>query len=395
MNKIKYFILFILLVSILSCDNLDISTEQSDSFVKFFGSSLNDYGTAIKEVSDGYVMLANVETEDNGKDIALIKVNKQGNMIWEKEFGGGGDDIGNDFLLLDDGGFVIVGTYEDTLNNNTQIYLLKITGSGDEEWAREIGTANNEEGVAIKSSSSGFIIAGSTTRRNIVNNNPEGRWDILLVKTDDLGNVEWETSFGGDGDDKANDVLIQDNGYFILGTTNSFSEPGQANNNIIAIKTNLVGGETDRLTYGGSNNDFGSVVLPTDDGGYVIVGSVENVAGSNSDVFLIKTQDYIHEVDWSKSYGTTANDYGYDMVVTNSGYVLVGSKELSTGRAGYFIKVDFNGNIILEKVYGGYDDQEFFNIEPTLDGGFIMIGKSGYEGNELICLIKVNADGEF
>ncbi|MFP4024756.1 MAG: hypothetical protein ACLFVR_09530 [Thiohalospira sp.] len=347
MNKIKYFILFILLVSILSCDNLDISTEQSDSFVKFFGSSLNDYGTAIKEVSDGYVMLANVETEDNGKDIALIKVNKQGNMIWEKEFGGGGDDIGNDFLLLDDGGFVIVGTYEDTLNNNTQIYLLKITGSGDEEWAREIGTANNEEGVAIKSSSSGFIIAGSTTRRNIVNNNPEGRWDILLVKTDDLGNVEWETSFGGDGDDKANDVLIQDNGYFILGTTNSFSEPGQANNNIIAIKTNLVGGETDRLTYGGSNNDFGSVVLPTDDGGYVIVGSVENVAGSNSDVFLIKTQDYIHEVDWSKSYGTTANDYGYDMVVTNSGYVLVGSKELSTGRAGYFIKVDFNVNIIL------------------------------------------------
>jgi len=188
---------------------------------------------------------------------------------------------------------------------------------------------------------------------------------------------------------------VKENGYFVLGTTNSFNEPGQANNNMIAIETNWVGGETDRLTYGGSNNDYGSVVLPSDDGGFAMLGSVENVAGSNSDVFLVKTRDYIHDVDWSKSYGTTANDFGYDMVKTINGYVIAGSKGLSKGRAGFFLKVDNEGNSIMEKVYGGYDEQEFYAIEATSDGGFILLGKSGYEGNEIICLVKVNAEGEF
>ena len=395
MNKNIRFILFIFIISVLSCDKLDISSQQSDTFIKFFGSWLNDYGTDIKELPDGYIILANIGTNDNGKDISLIKVNKQGNWVWEKTYGEGGDDVGNSLLLMSDGSFMVVGTYEDTVNNNTDIYLLKIKSSGEEEWSKTLGTSANEEGAAIKKTSTGFIIAASTTQRNVLNNNPEGNWDIRLIKTDDSGNTEWQTTFGGAGDDKANDILVKENGYFILGTTNSFNEPGQANNNMIAIETNWVGGETDRLTYGGSNNDYGSVVLPSDDGGFAMLGSVENVAGSNSDVFLVKTRNYIHDVEWSESYGTTANDFGYDMVKTTDGFVIAGSKGLSMGRAGFFLKVDNEGNSIMENIFGGYDEQEFYAIEATADGGFILLGKSGYEGNEVICLVKVNAEGEF
>ncbi|MFO7829582.1 MAG: hypothetical protein R6V23_13230 [Bacteroidales bacterium] len=396
MSKIGFLItLFVITTIIFSCDNLDVSSDQSDSFIKFFGSWQDDYGVDIKEVSDGYIILANIETNSNGKDIGLIKVNKQGNKVWETSFGDGGNDIGKRMLLLDDGGLIIIGTYADTLNNNTQIYLIKTNQSGNEEWSKKIGTTSNEEGAAIQKTSEGFILAGSTSRSNTLNNNPEGKWDILLIKTDETGNVEWQNSFGGTDDDLANDILVRNNGFLILGTTNSFNEPGQGNRNMIAIETNWVGVENDRLTYGGINNDYGKSVLYTDDGGYAFVGSFENSAGSNSDVYLVKTQADIHDIDWSKTYGTAVNEFGNDLVKTNNGYVVVGSKEISTGIAGYFLKVDFDGNTILEKVYGGYDEQEFYAVEATSDGGFIMVGKSGYEGNELICLVKVNADGEF
>lgn len=160
------------------------------------------------------------------------------------------------------------------------------------------------------------------------------------------------------------------------------------------VKTNLSGGAPDMVTYGSSNNDYGVAIVKVDDGGYLIVGNVEEIAGNNSNVYAVKVEDDIHSIIWDKPYGATAfNDQGFDIIKSNGGYIIVGTKELPTGPAAYFLKIDSDGEILVENTYGGYG-QTIYSIEPTSDGDYIMTGSSGVEGNEIICLIKVNSEGE-
>ena len=394
MNKIKYIIFFILISLLNSCNKDEISSQQADSFIKLYGSWGTDIGNDVKEFDNGYLVLATVASAGNADstEIALIKTNKFGNIesLDSITSGGHGKNTASKLLLTDDGGFIILGTYH-VSDDNTDMYVGKFNSGLDLEWEKIIGSTSNETGNSIKKATTGYIIVGSTTKVNLVNGNSEGSWDIVLTKIDDTGNVEWENSFGGSEDDIANDIVVNNNNYLIVGTSNSFHEPGQAGNNIIAIETNLQGNETDKITYGSSNNDYGSSVIDTDDG-YLIVGTIEDVSGG-SEVYVIKVANNIHNIVWNKLYGDNTSE-GFDIVKSGAGYIAVGSQEQTTGKAAYFLNIDGEGNEISGNAYGGYNSQVIYSIERTSDDGFIMVGSSGYDGNDMICLIKVNSEGE-
>lgn len=398
MYKSKYILILGLVLSLLACDNLDISSNQADTFIKLFGSSNSDIGNDVKEFNGGYLILATMTSEDENSEIVLIQTNKYGNQIPNGldtlSSLRGGNNKASKLLLTDDGGFIVLGTVEDTANNNTDIYLNKFSSNVVSEWERFIGSASNEQGTALKKASSGYIIAGSTTSEDLGNGNNEGTKDIFLVKVDNEGNVEWTENHGGNADDYSSDVIVINNGYVVLGTTNSFDEPGQNNNNIMLVETNLNGGSPDFVTYGGSNNDYGQSLVELNDGGYLILGTVENTEGK-SNIYALKVEDNIHNILWNKEFGTTLNDMGFDLLKSGVGFIIVGSKELSGGFAGYFFQIDNDGNEIVDNTntFGGYG-QIIYAIEPTSDGGYIMTGSSGAEGNEMVCLIKVNSNGE-
>ncbi len=397
MYKTKYILILGLFLLLFACDNLDISSNQAETFVKLSGSWNTDTGNDVKEFNSGYLILTTITSDNENTEIVLLQTDKFGNSINNGDTLSsirGGNNTASKLLLTEDGGFIVLGTVEDTLNKNTNIYLNKFSSVVVSEWEKFIGTNCNEEGVAIKKSSTGYIIAGSTTAADAGNGNLAGYKDIYLVKVDDNGNVEWTENHGGSGDEYSSDIITINNGYLVVGTTNGFHEPGQANNNIMLIKTNLSGGSPDMVTYGSSYNDYGAAIVKANDGGYVIVGSVEDAAGVNSDVYVVKVEEEIHNIIWTKVYGTTAfNDQGFDIIKSNGGFIIVGTKELPTGPAAYFLRIDSDGEILVENTYGGYG-QTIYSIEPTSDGGYIMAGSSGVVGNEMICLIKVNSEGE-
>ncbi|MCD4834379.1 MAG: hypothetical protein K8R31_11330 [Bacteroidales bacterium] len=402
MYKTKYILILSLFLLLFACDNLNISSSQAETFVKLFGSWSTDTGNDVKEFNSGYLIITTMTPDNENTEIVLLQTNKFGNLINNGDTLSsirGGDNIASKLLLTDDGGFIVIGTVEDTVTNiinekNTNIYVEKFNSSITSEWEKFIGTNSNEEGVAIKKASSGYIIAGSTDAADPSISNQEGSKDIYLVKIDDAGNVEWTENHGGSGDEYSSDIITINNGYLVVGTTNGFHEPGQANNNIMLIKTNLSGGSPDMVTYGSGYNDYGAAIVKANDGGYVIVGSVEDAAGVNSDVYVVKVEEEIHNIIWTKVYGTTAfNDQGFDIIKSNGGFIIVGTKELPTGPAAYFLEIDGDGEILVENTYGGYG-QTIYSIEPTSDGDYIMTGSSGVEGNEMICLIKANSEGE-
>ena len=399
MYKTKYILILSLFLLLFACDNLDISSNQAETFVKLFGSWSTDTGNDVKEFNSGYLILTTMTSDNENTEIVLLQTDKYGNLknngVDTLSSVRGGNNYASKLLLTSDGGFIVLGTVEDTIPNiinekkNTNIYVEKFNSSITSEWEQIIGTNSNEEGTAIKKAYSGYIIAGSTDADD--SNNDEGMKDIYLVKIDDLGNVEWTKNHGFAEDDYSGDVIVIDNdGYIVVGTS---IHPDLATSNIMLCKSNLTGTSFDNTFYGGSNNDYGAAIAKIDTGGYLIVGNVEEIAGSNSNIYVIKVDDF-GSIIWDEEYGTTAfNDQGFDIIRSNGGFIIVGTYELTSGPAAYFLKIDGDGEKLVEITYGGYG-QIIYAIEPTSDGGYIMTGSSGVVGNEMIYLIKVNSEGE-
>jgi hypothetical protein len=395
MSNLKYIVISIVIIALYSCDNLEIDSIQKDSFIKLFGYSQVDVGNDLIEVNSGYIIAATVMQEgENQTDIALIKTDKYGNQKEIEIVEGGGNDEAAKLLLTNDGGFIVLGTYEDTLNKHDDIYLAKYNSDFTKVWEHFIGNSSDDRGIAIAKTGSGFIIVGNTEEANAVNGNPKGTNDILIVKVDTEGNTQWTNSFGGSGEDVSSDVISIDAGILILGTTNSFNEPNQGGSNIILIQTNSVGNETDKFTYGGSYDDVGTSIIESGEGGYVIAGTINSIGG-HSDIYLAKLENDIHDVIDDYSFGLSSTDeVGYGLLKTETDYVVAGSQSSGSVESAYFLKIDNNLQTPIEEFYGGYDAQIFYSLIQTSDGGFAMVGSSGFEGNDQILLVKVNSDGE-
>ena len=143
-------------------------------------------------------------------------------------------------------------------------------------------------------------------------------------------------------------------------------------------------------TFGGTDNDFGTSVHQTTDGGYIITGvTAYNYSTGRSDVWLIKT-DGTGDMVWNKSFGGTDCNYGSSVQQTaDGGYIITGSTY------GYYfdysnavlIKTDSNGNKIWNRTFNegwGYSAQQ------TTDGGYII---TGYHDDD-VWLIKTDSNGD-
>ncbi|MFC2151916.1 hypothetical protein ACFLSE_05255 [Bacteroidota bacterium] len=397
MYKSKYIIL-ILSVLLFACNDLDISDDQAKSFIKFLSPSKSNVGKDVKQCGDGYIVLATVTSEKLNTEIVLYKIDQFGNIkidgVDTLSSVRGGNNSASKLLLTSDGGFIVTGTVEDTAILTTDVYIEKFNSSFISEWSQVVGTNDNEECGSISVDYSGYIIVGSTDADAVAaNGNPQGNKDFYLIKLDEAGNVEWTENQGSPGDDYASDVVAIVGGYLLVGTTNGLH--GGPDNDIVIMQTNYVGGVPDVITYGGDNNDYGTSIIKANDGGYLIVGAVENIAGTNLDIYAVRVDSVIHDKIWDDQFARETWAQGYEVIKNNGGFIIVGSVEEATGTAAYFLKLEADslGTKQVVQTYGGYG-QIIYAIEQTYDGGYIMTGSSGQEGNEKIYLIKVNSEGE-
>jgi len=186
------------------------------------------------------------------------------------------------------------------------------------QWTKTFGGTNYEEGNSVQQTSDGGYIIASTT-----NSSGAGSYDVYLIKTDSNGNMVWSNTFGGAGWDWGNSVQpTSDGGYIITGWTDSF---GAGFADVYLIKTDSSGNITWSKTLGGVGSDGANSIQPTKDGGYIIAGSTSSfVAGDYYDVYLIKT-DSSGNITWSKTLGGASGDGASSMQPTkDGGYIIVG-----------------------------------------------------------------------
>ena len=391
MKRILPLIILTIIVFVSACNKTNLKPEQKDFFIKLFGSSSLDYGVDLKQTNDGYVLLSTTTTVNNGTDILLIKTNEYGNEQWSITYGNTLNDYANSIVVNTDGSYTLLGTK--TVDNNSlleDLFIAKVSNNGDKQWEKQISITNKQIGKCIKQSNDGgYIIVGSTT----ANNNT----DVFLIRTDQAGDTLWTKKFGGIYDDVANDVLQKsDDGFIVIGSTKSFPTLSQ-NNNVIVLETNANGIISNAPQYSQLEGAEGQNIKALPDGsGYMLTGTMLIGENGKKDVFLAKINSNISNLEWKKDFGGSADDIGNALQITNDNEIAIigttesyndGSKDM------FFIKTDNDGNEIVTQTFGGAGIEEGNNICNTLNNGFIIIGSSEVEGNKMICLVKVGELG--
>jgi hypothetical protein len=162
----------------------------------------------------------------------------------------------------------------------------------------------------------GYIIAGWTESYGT------GKRDSWLIKTDSMGNEQWNKTFGGSNEDLASSIqLTGDGGYIIAGWTESF---GAGKEDAWLIKTDSQGNEQWNNTFGGLDNEWAYSLQPTEDDGYIIAGWTESFEAGGSDAWLINTDSQGNMV-WNKTFGGMNDDWATSGRLATAGtYFLAG-----------------------------------------------------------------------
>ena len=183
---------------------------------------------------------------------------------------GNDDDIVNKVVATNDGGFIIVGNTKSTNGHyqikereGNDIFLSKFNAEGIIEWMKIYGGSDDDIGNdVIESLDGSFYIIGYSKSNDGDASFNKGQHDNWLIKTDFLGNLIWEKSYGFSGHDHAYNIIkTNDGGIFFNGFIDITASEGEGSSLRHGVgefwchKVNMNGEIIWRRFFGGSNND--------------------------------------------------------------------------------------------------------------------------------------------
>gem|GEM_PF-5849293 len=295
-----------------------IKTDSNGNveFNKTYGGILFDTAEAVIETSDGGFALAGRSESFGGlsKNAWLMKTDSNGNVEFQKTYNSGNIDIAVSVVETSDGGFALGGqtmSFDDTGDEFvSDAWLIKTDSDGNEEFNRTYGGADSDSAESIvETSDGGFALAGKTESFS------GGFSDLWLIKTDSNGNEQFNKTYGGPKSDFARSMVeTSDNGFALAGYTQSFSTGGSFDEDAWLIKTDSDGNVEFNSTYGGTEEDGAKSVIKTSDSGFALAGQTNSFGAEDFDAWLIKLSgvDFPVSID---SLDTTQPDGGFEFMV--------------------------------------------------------------------------------
>ncbi len=325
--------------------------------------------------------------------IAFMFINVNAQITFQKAYGGTAMDNGNSVRQTFDNGYIIAGTTTSFGSGGRDILVIKTNELGDTTWTKTFGGANdNEYGFCVQQTTdSGYIVSG------VASSFADVSGDMYLIKLNISGDTMWTRTYGGIGGEWGSFVQqTNDGGYILTGQTPAFGAGGF---DAYLVKVDAAGNLSWTKTYGGSGLEIGYAVQQTSDGGYILTGQIDSYGAGSGDFYLVKT-DSLGGVVWTKAYGKGGTEAGVTIKqTTDGGYIIGGTSEDALGPLGpnmCLIKTNAVGDTLWAKLYGGAMIDECYEVVQTTDGGYIMCGKSfsfSTSGDYDVYVVKVNAQG--
>ena len=185
------------------------------------GANLDESGALVQTSDGGYAIAGSTRSFGAGDwDLWLVKTDPSGGMEWNKTYGGTGGDGANSIIQTSDGGYALSGDTASFGAGSFDFWLVRTDENGNAMWNKTYGGTGNDYALCmVPTIHGGYAIAGYT------NSFGAGGYDFWLVCTDSDGNMEWNKTYGGSNNDGANGVSItqtDDGGYALFGDTSSF-----------------------------------------------------------------------------------------------------------------------------------------------------------------------------
>jgi hypothetical protein len=354
-----------------SGDEPDTLWRRSLDWFVSFGGVQSDAGNGILGTPDGGFLACGV-TNSYGEgfcDVYVVKVDSQGKLQWEKYYGGGRSDYANAMCHVDGEGYMVVGSTWSLGNGEADAYLLKIDEEGNEQWSRTFGGPYYERASSVQQTDDGgFIVAGWTTSFG------NGGVDMFLLKVDANGNEQWRNTYGGDGDDFCHAVgLTRDGGFIASGNALAL---GSSRTDASVIKTNGKGEVEWSRRFGGSGDEYGRSIIQTGDGGYVLAGHTSSFGSGGPDVYFVR-MDSIGDTLWTRAFGGEGTD-GCAAIVSsaNGGFAATGwTNSFGAGEFDiYFMEIDSSGVLVRTNTFGWRSRERSNAMVGLEDGGFAITG---------------------
>lgn len=353
-----------------------------------------------------------------------------------RNFGGSGEDTPRAIIGTSDGGYAVLG-YTNSIDGDLQgknlpamdYWLLKFDSEGNLQWNKTYGGSGEDLGQSlVQTFDGGYALTGYAQSADGDGSNNNGFHDNWIIKLDATGAIEWERSFGFSGHDHSYDILqTEDGGFFFVGflditsaRADGYSEKGgsltrHGVGEFWGTKIDAEGNIEWRRYFGGTNNDRAHSVVQSEDGGFVMAGftesndfDIKNSRGSY-DFWVLKI-DNSGSLVWESSFGGSGIEIAYDIANTrDNGYVITGNTfsndtdiAKNHGESDiWLIKIDDEGNLLWEKTYGGTQFDAAQSVQESADGGLIITGNSKSTDVDLVAnagendlwLIKTDALG--
>ncbi|MET3129444.1 hypothetical protein ABID42_004568 [Arcicella rosea] len=395
---------------------------------KTYGGNWYDNLSCVVPTQDGGYLLggnssSNIISGEKSEDIVggwIVKINADGNKIWDKAYkdiflaANGGIGL-RSIIPTSDGGFLL-GATSITNTGAIDFWLIKIDANGNKIWDKTFGGIAEDYLVKIISTSDGgFLIGGSS-----LSSGTNGYLDYLVIKVDANGNKQWTKFYGAAGHETLSSIIkTSDGGYLLAGDSHSNiggdkseNSKGLYSSDYWIVKIDANGTKIWDKTLGGDNNDASPDIVQTSDGGFLLGGSSRSsISGDKSenyrgdvgyDDFWIVKLDSKGTKIWDKTFGGSMNDKLIKIMTTaDGGFLLGGSSYSGIGlnksedtQGHWLIKMDANGQKIWDKTFGGIGtDPGIYDISPTSDGGYIFGGSSKSSNRQMdywIVKIKEN-----
>jgi len=284
-------------------------------------------------------------------------------IVWNKTYGGADTDLAEEVIQTSDGGYAFVGSTRSFSADGNEFWLVKTDSLGNMEWNNTYGSGMVSS--VLQTSDGGYTFAGGAR----------------LVKTDSEGNMQWTKNYGG-GETVNSIIQTSDGGYALAGRTDFDSA---WTTDFWFAKTDELGNMQWNRTYDWTTTEWVNSVIQTSDGGYALIG-VTTLGGGMTHWKLIKT-DSEGNMEWNKGYGSIDKDEGHAVIQTGDGGYMLGGWMWSRSNGGgptfALVKTDSVGNMIWNKTYDG---GTAWSMVQTSDGGYALAGgvklvKTDSEGN--------------
>jgi len=274
-------------------------------------------------------------------------------------------------------------------------------------WDYRFGGSDYDNITSLQKTMDGGLILGGWSPSGIGGDKSQpsqGNWDYWIVKTDSLGNKQWDKNFGGSDQEMLFTVQQTSDSGFILGGYSGSGISGDktqpvwgpaGDRDFWIVKTDALGIKQWDKDFGGTGSDYLGSIQQTADGGYILGGSsISGISGDktqpsrgNFDYWIVKI-DALGIKQWDKDFGGTADDWIFSIQQTmDGGFILggysnsliSGDKSQSTwgGNDYWILKTDSLGNKQWDRDFGGIDQDVLYYIQQTTDSGFILGGCSG------------------